>query len=31
MIPTGLANQVRAEVRRFKELQDQFLQTCERL
>jgi hypothetical protein len=31
MIPTDLAEQVRAEVRRFKEVQDQFLQTYQRL
>ena len=31
MIPADLAEQVRAEVGRFKELQDQFLQTYQRL
>jgi hypothetical protein len=31
MIPADLAEQLRAEVGRFKELQDQFLRTYERL
>ena len=31
MIPADLAEQVRAEVGRFKEVQDQFLQTYRRL
>jgi hypothetical protein len=31
MIPADLAEQVRSEVKRFKEVQDQFLQTYQRL
>ncbi len=31
MIPTDLAEQLRGEVQRFKDVQDQFLQTYQRL